>query len=51
MNVVFPPLNMDLIEISRSRLKQYKNCLLIPLATACIGVFYKCLADFEVYLG
>ena len=31
LNVVFPPLNMDLIEIARSRFEQYKNCLRILL--------------------
>ena len=29
LNVVFKPLNMGLIEISRSRFKQYKNSSLI----------------------
>ena len=31
LNVVFPPLNMDLKETSRSRSEQYKNCQLILL--------------------
>ena len=31
LNAVFSPLNMGLIEISRARFVQYKNCLLILL--------------------
>ena len=50
MNVVFPPLNMGLIEISRSRFKQYKNCLLIPLFHV-KGCFFKFWGDFWIYLG
>ena len=29
LNAVFPPLSMGLVEISRSRFKQYKNSMLI----------------------
>ena len=31
LNVVFPLLDMGLIEIFRSRFKQYKNSIIIPL--------------------
>ena len=51
MNVDFPPQNMGLIEISRSRFKQYKNCLHIPVLHVQGSVFYKVLGDFWLYLG
>ena len=45
LNVAFLPLTMRLIEISRSRFKQYKNSMLIPLCSV-LGSF----VDFWVYL-
>ena len=45
LNVVFPPLNMCLIEISRSRFEQYKNSMLILLLYV-LGCFIKFLGDF-----
>ena len=46
LNVALPSLNMRLIEISRSRFKQYKNSMLIPL-------FYVlgCSVNFWVIFG
>ena len=45
-----PVKDMFFIEISRSRFKQSKNSVLVPLL--CVsGVFYKFLGDFWVYLG
>ena len=50
MNVVFPPLNTGLIEISRSRFTAVQK-LSAHLTIACIGVLYIFLAYFWVYLG
>ena len=50
LNVDFTPLNMGLIEISRLRLKQYQNSLLIPLLYV-LGYFIYFLANFRSYLG
>ena len=46
VNAIFPPLDMALMEISRSRFKQSKN----PTIITC-GVFCEFLGDFWVYLG
>ena len=46
LNVVFPPLNMGWIEISRSRFKQYKNCLLILLLYV-----LRCTINFLLIFG
>ena len=48
MNVEFPPLNVGLIEIFRSRFKQ---SLAAYPTTVCFGVFYKFWCDFWVCLG
>ena len=46
LNVVFPPLNMGLTEISRSRFKQCRNPML-----KFRGMFCKFLGDFRIFLG
>ena len=46
LNVVFPLLNMSLIEVSRSRFEQYKNCLLILLLYV-----LRCFIIFLVIFG
>ena len=50
LNVVFPPLNMSLIEIPRSRFKQSRNSLLISQFYN-KGCFVDFFGDFWVYLG
>ena len=46
LNAIFPPLDMALMEISRSRFKQYKNFMLIPLIYV-VG----CFVNFRVIFG
>ena len=46
LNAIFPPLDMALMEISRSRFKQSKNSTLIPW-TYVVG----CLVNFWVIFG
>ena len=48
LNAIFPPLDMALMEISRSRFKQKLNT---DPANLCCGVFCEFLGDFWVYLG
>ena len=50
LNVVFPPLNMGLIEISRLRLTASQK-LYAHYTILCLGVFRKFLGDFRVYFG
>ena len=47
LNAIFPPLNMALMEISRSHFKQSKNASRInDYINLCYGVFCEFLGDF-----
>ena len=51
MKAVFPPLNLGLMPISRSRFKQSKNSLPISQNYLCFVVICKFLGDFGGFLG
>ena len=51
LKVVFPPLNLGLMRISRSRFKQSKNSAFVHFTNLCFTAICKFLGDFGGFLG